>query len=70
MTNKDRSPSLHILTERELKEGGGGEGLEIIDGQSASDRGSLQHYRALKGYKANFHCDAINKSLQPAAVHR
>ena len=34
MTNKDRSPSLHILTERELREGGGGgEGLEIIDGQ-------------------------------------
>ena len=33
MTNTDRSPSLHILTERELREGGGGEGLEIIDGQ-------------------------------------
>ena len=32
MTNTDRSPSLHILTERELREGGG-EGLEIIDGQ-------------------------------------
>ena len=36
---------------------------------TASDRGSLQHYRALKGDKADFHCDAINKSLHPAAVH-
>ena len=34
----------------------------------ASDRGSLHHYRALKGDKEDFHCDAINKSLHPAAV--